>query len=155
MWPDARKLVGLDALDDASTDEYWGEIVGFDWQVGAWASVQLCIHHLHRPPYVASIRCRVPRGVTPAVGQRYAIRHVNHGGSAPKVDNHWAIRWDRPPQYGVEDPPRREIDAAIKETLLATAAPPIAALDEKLASGEISQADHDSTVEYLKGFYRR
>jgi len=73
----------------------WARIVGIGGRIGSFTSIDLEIHFMDEPPRVVSTTVLVPRGVTPQVGQHVAYKVVtgdNH--------DHYAIEWDKPPQYG-------------------------------------------------------
>src|SRR5438309_12013742 len=92
---DRLKLIKSWADEATASMPKWARIVGIGGHVGSFASIDLEIHYMDEPPRVVSTTVLVPRGVTPQVGQHVAY-HVVTGDN----HDHYAIEWDKPPQYG-------------------------------------------------------
>ena len=136
--------------------ERWARIVKIGPRVGPVTVLHLEIHHGQAPPHVESAYTRIPRGLTPQVGQDVAYRSFTSSGSEGHDVITYQVIWDRPPQYGSAG----KVQGAFTDQALSHAAAGATGQDSErerklliarnmLAKGVISQADYDGMISAL------
>jgi hypothetical protein len=80
--------------------ERWARIIAIDPGPGPVAVLHLEIHSNGAPAHAEVAYTRIPRGLTPEVGQDVAYRRFAGAGSDGQDVDAYQVRWDEPPQYG-------------------------------------------------------
>jgi hypothetical protein len=80
--------------------ERWARIIAIDPGPGPVTVLHLEIHSNGAPVHVEVAYTRIPRGVTPQVGQDVACRRFASAGSDGHDGDTYQVIWDEPPQYG-------------------------------------------------------
>jgi hypothetical protein len=112
--------------------------------------LHLEIHSNGAPAHVELAYSRIPRGLTPEVGQEVAYRRFASAGSDGHDVDTYQVIWDEPPQYGS---PGKVRHALIDQALSHGTAGPGSERERKLLvaqnmldQGVISQADYDRMI---------
>lgn len=127
--------------------ERWAKIVKISPGPGPLTVLHLEIHYNGTAPHVELAYARIPRGVTPRVGQDVAYRSFSSAGSDAQDSTTYQVIWDEPPQYGSAGKVRGAFvdqvlsrgDGAERERKLLVAR-------NMLEKGVISQADYDRMI---------
>jgi hypothetical protein len=133
--------------------ERWARIIAIDPGPGPVTVLHLEIHSNGAPAHVELAYSRIPRGLTPAVGQEVAYRSFASAGSDGHDVDTYQVIWDEPPQYGS---PEKVRHALIDQVLSREPAGPGSERERKLLvarnmldKGVISQADYDRMISGL------
>jgi hypothetical protein len=100
------RLTGLGTAQNAwrtGPEEQYAKILEIRHVIGPVSQIRLEIHFSNLPGREVLTTARIPRGVTPEVGQDVAF----HTSGAPNGGQvHYVIDWDKAPEYGgpVYDP---------------------------------------------------
>ena len=81
--------------DGMSGVEQWARITAIRRGAGRLKGFDLEVHWNGQPPFEVSTWSRVPRSITPQIGQDVAYRESRGDDST-----HYQIEWDQPPRYG-------------------------------------------------------
>ncbi|HEY1640330.1 MAG TPA: hypothetical protein VGG35_06570 [Streptosporangiaceae bacterium] len=127
--------------------ERWARIIAIDPGPGPVTVLHLEIHSNGAPVHVEVAYTRIPRGITPAVGQDVAYRRFASPGADGRDADTYQVLWDEAPQYGS---PEKVRDAFIGQAL---SGGPGSERERKLLvarnmldRGVISQADYDRMI---------
>jgi hypothetical protein len=130
--------------------ERWARIIAIDPGPGPGSVLHLEIHSNGAPARAELAYSRIPRGLTPQVGQEVAYRSFASPGSDGQNTDTYQVIWDEPPQYGS---PGKVRHALIDQALSREAAGPGSERERKLLvarnmldKGVISQSDYDRMI---------
>jgi uncharacterized membrane protein len=158
-----RRLTGMGGAQSAWRDgpqEDYAKILEIRHVLGPVSQIRLEIHFSNRPGREVLTAVRIPRGVTPQVGQDVAY-HLSGAPNGGQV--HYHIDWDKAPEYGgpIYDPQAaatERIDRVMASGTVTTpeqAADPayqLAMLAHRHAAGQISDAEYARAKEDLQRF---
>ncbi|HEY4095458.1 MAG TPA: SHOCT domain-containing protein [Baekduia sp.] len=159
-----RRLTEMGGAQSAwrtGPEEKYAKILEIRHVLGPVSQIRLEIHFSNLPAREVLATVRIPRRVTPQVGQDVAY-HVNgSGGGGGQV--HYVIDWDKAPEYGgpIYDPQAaatEQIDRIMASgtvTTPAQAADPayqLAMLTHRHEAGQISDAEFARAKEDLQRF---